>query len=98
MNELTAVATGTLVISPILSPIVSTSVTYSSAFLGGLLSFFSPCILPLIPVFFGVLMGGASDGKARLLRGIFFTLGMSLFFFVLGIGATGLGTFIHRIQ
>lgn len=28
MNELTAVATGTLVISPILSPIVSTSVTY----------------------------------------------------------------------
>jgi cytochrome c-type biogenesis protein len=96
MNELTAVATGTLGISPILSPIVSTSVTYSSAFLGGLLSFFSPCILPLIPVFFGVLMGGAVDGKARFLRGVFFTLGMSLFFFVLGIGATGLGTFIRQ--
>ena len=96
MNELTAVATGTLGISPILSPIVSTSVTYSSAFLGGLLSFFSPCILPLIPVFSVCSYGRAVDGKARFLRGVFFTLGMSLFFFVLGIGATGLGTFIRQ--
>ncbi len=96
MNELTSVATSALGVSPILAPIVSTSVSYTSAFLGGLLSFFSPCILPLIPVFFGVLMGGANNSKARLLRGVFFTLGMSLFFFVLGLGATGLGTFIRQ--
>ena len=96
MNELTSVATGTLGLSPMISPIVTTSVTYGSAFLGGLLSFFSPCILPLIPVFFGVLMGGASDAKARFIRGAFFTLGMSIFFFILGIGATGLGTFIRQ--
>jgi len=96
MNELTSVATGTLGLSPMISPIVTTSVTYGSALLGGLLSFFSPCILPLIPVFFGVLMGGASNGKARFIRGAFFTLGMSIFFFILGIGATGLGTFIRQ--
>lgn len=96
MNELTVAATNALGLSPILNPIVSTSVTYSSAFLGGLLSFFSPCILPLIPVFFGVLMAGANDAKARFLRGAFFTVGMSLFFFVLGIGASGLGTFIRK--
>ncbi|HNU23191.1 MAG TPA: cytochrome c biogenesis CcdA family protein, partial [Mesotoga sp.] len=96
MNELTSVATGTIGLSPLISPIVTTSVTYGSAFLGGLLSFFSPCILPLIPVFFGVLMGGANDAKARFIRGAFFTLGMSIFFFILGIGATGLGTFIRQ--
>lgn len=96
MNELTSAATGTLGLSPLISPIVTTSVTYGSALLGGLLSFFSPCILPLIPVFFGVLMGGASNAKARFIRGAFFTLGMSIFFFILGIGATGLGTFIRQ--
>lgn len=96
MNELTSAATGTLGLSPMISPIVTTSVTYGSALLGGLLSFFSPCILPLIPVFFGVLMGGASNAKARFVRGAFFTLGMSIFFFILGIGATGLGTFIRQ--
>ncbi|WP_367355885.1 cytochrome c biogenesis CcdA family protein [Mesotoga sp.] len=96
MNELTSAATGTLGLSPMISPIVTTSVTYGSALLGGLLSFFSPCILPLIPVFFGVLMGGASNAKARFIRGAFFTLGMSIFFFILGIGATGLGTFIRQ--
>lgn len=41
-------------------------------------------------------MGGASNAKARFIRGAFFTLGMSIFFFILGIGATGLGTFIRQ--
>ncbi|AKI98198.1 cytochrome C biogenesis protein [Kosmotoga pacifica] len=70
--------------------------SHGSAFLGGLLSFFSPCVLPLIPVFFSVLMGSAKKPKDRFLKGVFFTIGMSLFFFLLGTGAGGLGQFIGK--
>ena len=33
------------------------AVSYSAAVLAGLLSFFSPCILPLIPAYFGFISG-----------------------------------------
>ncbi len=99
MNEITALATQNLEgFSSLVSPIVSTSVSYGSSFLGGLLSFFSPCVLPLIPIFFGVLMSGADKGLSRFWRGASFTIGMSLFFFLLGIGAGGLGNFINQNQ
>lgn len=99
MNEITVLATQNLGgISTMVSPIVSTSVSYGSAFLGGLLSFFSPCVLPLIPIFFGVLMSGVDKGFKRFWRGASFAIGMSLFFFLLGIGAGGLGTFINKNQ
>ncbi len=77
-------------------PLLGISVSYGAAFGGGLLSFFSPCILPLIPVFFGVLMAGAASNRARFLRGATFTIGMSLFFFIVGLGAGGLGTFFQQ--
>jgi cytochrome c-type biogenesis protein len=101
MNEMISTATNTLQSTGSIggsgfSPLITMSVSYGSSFLGGLLSFFSPCVLPLIPVFFGVLMGGTSDSKTRFLRGAFFTLGMSIFFFMLGIGAGGLGQFIRE--
>lgn len=98
MNEFTLAATASnLLQSPgSISPIISVSVSYGSAILGGLLSFFSPCVLPLIPIFFGVLMAGAESAKVRFFRGLSFTIGMSLFFFLLGTGAGGLGQFIRR--
>ncbi len=77
-------------------PLLGTSVSYTAALGGGILSFFSPCILPLIPVFFGVLMAGATSSMARFMRGVFFTLGMSLFFFLIGLGAGGLGSFVQQ--
>lgn len=101
MNEIINTATSTLQATGSIggngfSPLITMSVSYGSSFIGGLLSFFSPCVLPLIPVFFGVLMGGTSDSKTRFLRGTFFTLGMSIFFFLLGLGAGGLGQFIRE--
>lgn len=98
MNELTTIATSTGLgnITPLISPVLTTGVSYGTALGGGVLSFFSPCVLPLIPVFFGVLMGGADTGKVRFIRGLSFTLGMSLFFFLIGVGAGSLGSFVRE--
>ena len=82
-----------------------------TVFLQGLLSFFSPCVLPLVPLYLGYLSGGikgeveeadagAAAAKAKLfLRVLCFTLGISGAFFVLGLGASAAGSFFgeHRM-
>lgn len=72
-----------------------------TAFLAGLLSFFSPCCLPLVPLFLGHLAGATGDelahtrgwARARLFRNAAaFVLGFSLVFIVLfGLSASLLG-------
>lgn len=57
----------------------------------GLLTFASPCVLPLLPVYVALLGGAATTGNGdRQLRraGIGFALGLSLVFVVLGMGAS----------
>ena len=76
-------------------------VTYSIAFLYGLLSFFSPCVLPLIPSYFCVITGLSLEEltqspKAALRRKIIlstvaFVLGFSIVFTLLGASASYLG-------
>ena len=60
------------------------------AFLGGLVSFLSPCVLPIIPGFLAYLAGTSlsqSDTKRKdiFLNSVFFVLGFSLVFAVLGV-------------
>lgn len=72
-------------------------------FLQGLLSFFSPCVLPLVPLYIGYLAGGARttekdgtihyDRKKVFLHTLFFVFGVSFAFFALGFGFTTLGRF-----
>ena len=63
-----------------------TSLTCGSLFLEGLLSFFSPCVLPLVPLYLGYLTKDAKmiaqDGSVKYsrLKTLFFTL-----FFILGV-------------
>lgn len=69
--------------------------------LQGVLSFFSPCILPLIPLYISYLAGTKGEGYARkriFINTLFFVLGISTTFFVLGLGFTALGQFFadHR--
>lgn len=68
-----------------------------AVFLAGILSFFSPCTLPLLPVYFSVLAGGdvrAGGKKAALLvNSLGFVLGFSAIFTLLGLSATALGRF-----
>ena len=82
---------------------LETGVSAAAVFLQGILSFFSPCVLPLVPLYIGYLAGGAksvdADGTVRYKRGrvmhntVFFVLGVSFTFFALGLGFTALGRF-----
>lgn len=78
---------------------------FLSVFLAGILSFFSPCILPLLPVYTGVLLDDkdgaqASSGKfsisvTSLLRTLVFIAGISFIFILLGYGAGFLGDLLY---
>ena len=69
------------------------------AFLAGLISFFSPCVLPLIPGYISYISGTSFDKlkekKRNLIvfKTIFFTLGFSFVFIALGSTATFIGQF-----
>lgn len=72
-------------------------VSYAVAFGTGLLSFFTPCILPLLPVYFGYLAGEAlgkvKSGKIHkklMLNALAFVLGLSFLNLLLGFGAKAL--------
>ncbi|KXL51897.1 thiol-disulfide oxidoreductase ResA [Anaerotignum neopropionicum] len=83
-----------------------TSIPILTVFLQGLISFFSPCILPLVPLYISYLSGGAktvsSDGiiqyprKQVMMNTVFFAIGISFAFFVLGLGVTSLGQFFSN--
>ncbi len=65
------------------------SVSIWGAFIGGLFSFFSPCIIPLLPVYVSILTetGGpqkANSGANRVLNSLLFVLGGGASFAVLG--------------
>lgn len=84
------------------------SISFIFVFLEGLLSFFSPCVIPLIPIYISYLAGNAKreeeDGTITYQRRkvffhtLFFVLGISFAFFVLGMSFTALGTFFKSNQ
>ena len=75
------------------------TVTLTLAFLAGLISFLSPCVLPLIPGYISYISGTSFDQikEAKknyiILKTIFFTLGFSFVFISLGSTASLLGKF-----
>lgn len=79
---------------------------YILAFSAGLLSFLSPCVLPLIPVFLSYIVGSSltelrtSQAKINvLIKTIFFVLGFSIVFIVLGVTVSSISKlFAHHIQ
>lgn len=87
---------------------IETGIPAITVFIQGLLSFFSPCVLPLIPLYISYLSGGAKiveeDGSIRyqqrkiLLNTLFFVIGVSFAFFLLGLGFTAIGRFFRNYQ
>ena len=80
---------------------VEVSVSAAAVFAQGLLSFFSPCVLPLLPLYLGYLSGGGpadeTPGRARartMVNTLFFVLGVSAAFFLLGLGMSAVGRFL----
>jgi len=66
------------------------------AFTGGLLSFLSPCVLPLVPSYLGFLTGMTLDEMTdrkhhAVLHALLFVSGFTLVFVIMGAGATALG-------
>ena len=74
------------------------------AFLAGLLSFLSPCVLPVVPSYLSYLTGaaGAAELTTRrhlaVLHAAMFVTGFSLIFIILGATATALGRLLNTYQ
>ena len=85
---------------------LDTSIPAFTVLLQGLLSFLSPCVLPLVPLYISYLAGGTKtvldDGsiqykKSRVMvNTVFFVLGISFAFFLLGFGFTAAGQFFSQ--
>jgi cytochrome c-type biogenesis protein len=77
-----------------------------SAFLAGFLSFISPCILPLVPVYISFMSAKAtfkpgenikfSDRLFLLINSLFFVLGFTIIFVALGSTATLIGRILNN--
>ncbi len=76
------------------------NITYSAAIIAGLLSFFSPCILPLIPAYFSFITGLTLDELTEnkkevrqkvILSTLFYVAGFSFIFILFGASASFLG-------
>ena len=73
------------------------------AFVAGLLSFLSPCVLPLVPSYVGFITGMTlpevrGRRRAALLHAVLFVAGFSLVFVLLGASATALGRALNYYQ
>jgi cytochrome c-type biogenesis protein len=83
-------------------------VNWYAAFFAGLISFFSPCILPLVPSFLiyisGATIKDCSDLKEKsfrrsvLLHSVFFIAGFSVVFVALGLSSSFLGSIFAAYQ
>lgn len=75
----------------------------TTAFLAGLASFLSPCVLPLVPAYVGYLggrsaFGDGANGKNKwetFSHGLAFVIGFSVVFISLGLAASALGGFLN---
>ncbi len=70
------------------------------AFLGGILSFASPCCLPLVPAYISYMVGATGEGTAgrrpAFFHGLAFVTGFSLVFVGFFVALGALGAFIDR--
>jgi len=72
--------------------LTQTDVSVWLALVHGLLSFFSPCVLPLIPGFIGIVLGG--QRRYQRLAGFF--VGFSVIFSILGGFSALIGSFLSE--
>ncbi|MGB2690406.1 MAG: cytochrome c biogenesis protein CcdA [Desulfobacterales bacterium] len=84
------------------------TVSFPAAFVAGLLSFFSPCVLPLIPAYFTFITGFSIEElteeynseirKKVFLSTFLFVLGFSLVFILMGASASYLGGLMYTYK
>lgn len=70
--------------------------TLPLAFAAGVLSFLSPCVLPLVPSYLAYVGGSGAQRRALLMRNsLLFVLGFSMIFIALGASASALGSLLR---
>ena len=86
---------------------MNSEVSIAAALIGGVASFLSPCVLPLVPPYLVYLAGGSferlmdaqPDRRMRcmtILAAVLFVVGFSTVFVALGAGASVVGDFMRR--
>ncbi|WP_455543011.1 cytochrome c biogenesis CcdA family protein [Intestinibacter sp.] len=71
---------------------------YILLFLEGILTFVSPCILPMVPIYISYFMGQDSHNnrKRALINSLGFVLGFTITFVLLGVGASAIGLSLNK--
>src|SRR5690625_1722962 len=84
-----------------------TDINIFIAFGAGVLSFVSPCVLPLYPAFLSYITGMSVEGisqenkmlnRKSMIHTILFLLGFSSIFIILGFGTSFVGEFLNTYQ
>lgn len=74
-------------------------INFFVAFSGGLVSFFAPCVVPLLPTYVAYIFGVGSKEKGKVVEaGIFYLLGFSLIFVFLGAFAASIGAILRSFD
>jgi len=84
----------------------SSSVSIGFAFLAGLVSFLSPCVLSLVPVYIGILGGRSFGNEAEndekrwitVAHGLAFVVGFSLVFITFGVITSSIGNILYQYR
>ena len=72
---------------------------YVITFLEGLISFISPCMLPMLPLYVSYFAGGQGQNRSRTaVRAAAFVLGFTVTFTLLGLFAGSLGVLLNRYR
>lgn len=71
---------------------------YLISFFEGILTFISPCLLPMLPVYLSYFAGGEANSKKTLKNALGFILGFTLLFTAMGALAGTLGSFLRKYQ
>ena len=71
---------------------------YFISFLEGFITFISPCLLPMLPIYISYFANGEDDRQKTLRNALGFVLGFSIVFVSLGAFAGGIGAILRDYQ
>ena len=71
---------------------------YLISFFEGILTFISPCLLPMLPVYISYFAGGQQNSRKTLSNALGFILGFTLLFTAMGALAGTVGSFLSKYQ
>lgn len=71
---------------------------YVITFLEGFISFISPCMLPMLPIYISFFAGGNGEKSKTFLRAFCFVIGFTSVFCVLGVFAGTIGSLVSRYK